>query len=247
MLTLVTVLTLLSLTPSQQMQAQARLKEGQELLERERPAEAAAAFRDAIRLDRLLVMAHYGLGQASMAQKDWPEAVRAFGAARSSFDELVASDVTARLQRDQQRDDRVRELQDRISDMNTRATGGTVRATRNREARQTQWETEIALLQRAGRDGARAPELPPGIVLALGSAYFRNGQLADAEREYRAALRSRPMLGEAHNNLAVVLLLTARPQEARDAVEAARRSGFAVAQGLVRDIEAALATASTGR
>ena len=38
---------------------------------------------------------------------------------------------------------------------------------------------------------------PPVLSLALGSAYFRSGQLADAEREYRAALDVKPKLGRA--------------------------------------------------
>ncbi len=42
--------------------------------------------------------------------------------------------------------------------------------------------------------------------MALGSAYFRNGTLPDAEREYREALKIDSQVGEAHNNLAVVCL-----------------------------------------
>ena len=230
---------------SEQLQAQRWLKEGQELLDRERPAEAAVAFREAIRLDRLMVMAYYGLGQAEMAQKEYPSAVRAFLAAREAFDERLSSQVARRFERDQARDDRVRSLQDTINETTVRATGGSVRATRTRESRVAQWEMEIAQLQRAQRDDAQPkPELPPGIPLALGSAYFRSGQLADAEREYQGVLKARPRLGEAHNNLAVVLLLTARPVEAREHAEAARKCGFAVAPGLVRDIASALETAS---
>jgi tetratricopeptide (TPR) repeat protein len=232
-------------SPSEQIQAQRWLKEGQDLLDRERPAEAAVAFREAIRLDRLLVMAHYGLGQSEMALKEYPAAVRAFLAARESFDERLSSHQVRRFERDQASDDRVRALQDNINETTVRATGGSVRATRNREARIAQWEMEIAQLQRAQRDDAhQKSEFPPGMTLALGSAYFRSGLLADAEREYLAVLKARPKQGEAHNNLAVVLLLTARPLEAREHAEAARKCGFEVAPGLVRDIEAALATAS---
>ena len=43
----------------------------------------------------------------------------------------------------------------------------------------------------------------PGISVALGSAYFRNGTPPDAEREYREALKIDSQVGEAHNNLGV--------------------------------------------
>ena len=63
-------------------------------------------------------------------------------------------------------------------------------------------------------DAVRTP--PPGLIFALGSAYFRSGRIADAEREYRAALDADPKLGEARVNLAVVLLMTGRPAAARE-------------------------------
>ena len=50
--------------------------------------------------------------------------------------------------------------------------------------------------------------------MTLGSAYFRTDAMADAEREYRAALAVDPKLGEAHSNPAVVCLLTGRYPEA---------------------------------
>ena len=52
--------------------------------------------------------------------------------------------------------------------------------------------------------------VPAWVSLALGSAYFRSGQLEDAEREYKAAIAADPRAGEAHNNLAVVYFETNR-------------------------------------
>ena len=74
------------------------------------------------------------------------------------------------------------------------------------------------------RDGA-APITPTYISVALGSAYFRTNAFADAEREWRAALQVDPKLGEAHNNLAVVLMLTGRFDEAEREVDLAEKSG----------------------
>ena len=83
------------------------------------------------------------------------------------------------------------------------------------------------------------PELPPGLNVALGSAYFRSGRIADAEREYRAALAAEPKLGEARINLAVVLLMTGRPADAREQIALARKSGAKVPAGLEKDVERA--------
>ena len=44
--------------------------------------------------------------------------------------------------------------------------------------------------------GDRRPA-PAGLLLSLGSADFRSGRIADAEREYRAAIAAQPKLGEA--------------------------------------------------
>jgi Flp pilus assembly protein TadD len=97
-------------------------------------------------------------------------------------------------------------------------------------------EIQIAALDRMR--GARSSNLDPpaSLLLALGSAYFRNDQWAEAEREYRAAIRADAKLGEARNNLAVVLLLTDRPAEAMTEVQLAEKSGYRVATQLKNDI-----------
>jgi len=88
-------------------------------------------------------------------------------------------------------------------------------------------------------DAVRTP--PPGLIFALGSAYFRSGRIADAEREYRAALDADPKLGEARVNLAVVLLMTGRPAAAREQIALAKKAGAKVPAGLEKDVERALA------
>ena len=64
--------------------------------------------------------------------------------------------------------------------------------------------------------------------LSLGSAYFRSGKMADAEREYKAAIAVDSRFGEAHNNLAVVYLETNRLAEAEAALKDAKKAGFKV-------------------
>lgn len=243
---LLAVLLLAGPSP-ESVQAQQKLKDGQKLMTTERFEEAAQAFREAIALDPLLMMAHYGLGQAHMALKQYPSAIVAFKGAREAFEKRAAERVTGRFANDSAREDRIRDLRDKIRTNQERQLPSDSREARERDRRVQQWEMEINQLQRSTQDPARLPELPPGLPLALGSAYFRSGQMADAEREYRAAIALQPKLGEPHNNLAVVLLLTGRAPEAQAELKLAEKAGFKVAPGLRQDVEKALASAPAGR
>jgi Flp pilus assembly protein TadD len=80
--------------------------------------------------------------------------------------------------------------------------------------------------------------VPSFVSMALGSAFFRLGRLADAEREYKATVAADPKTGEAYSNLAVVYLETGRFDEAEKAVKAAEKSGFKVNPMLKDDIKA---------
>jgi Flp pilus assembly protein TadD len=80
--------------------------------------------------------------------------------------------------------------------------------------------------------------VPPYILTALGSAYFRTGAFPEAEREWREALAVDPSVGEIHNNLAVVLMLTKRFDEAEKEIQLAEKNGFRVSQGLKDDLKA---------
>jgi Flp pilus assembly protein TadD len=89
---------------------------------------------------------------------------------------------------------------------------------------------------RRGRGGDRS-RTPAEVSLALGSAYYRNGQAADAEREWLAAVQVNAKLGEAHNNLAVLYLTSGRKREAQNALQAAERARFRVHPQLKADIQ----------
>lgn len=240
MLWFLAALLLLGPTP-ESIQAQARLKEGQRLMASEKFEQAAQAFQEAIRLVPPLVMAHYGLGQARMALKEYPAAVTAFRGAREAFHKRAAENVSRRMENENARQDRIVALRDKIRENQERQLPAGSAAAQLRDRRVQQWEMEISTLQRSQNELQTIPELPPGLSLALGSAYFRSGQLADAEREYRAALAVQPRLGEPRNNLAVVLLLTGRPAEAKEQLAIAEKNGFKVSAALRKDVEAALA------
>ena len=81
---------------------------------------------------------------------------------------------------------------------------------------------------------------PAWLSLALGSAYFRANDTANAEQEYRQAIAVNPKLGEAHSNLAVLCLMSGRAKEAQDEIDAAEKAGFAVNPQLKADVRAAL-------
>jgi tetratricopeptide (TPR) repeat protein len=222
------------------VQAKERLKEGQRLLSKDSFEEAAKAFQQAIELDPLLMMAHHGLGKARMALKEYPAAIAAFEAARDAFHKSAAGSADRRTQAASAREDRIRLLERQIRDAPERS--GVVGS---REGGQRQMvEAELQELERLREEDKRPPQPPPGLLLSLGSAYFRSGRLADAEREYRAAIDAQPTLGEARSNLAVVLLITGRPAEAKEQLKLAEKSGFKPPSGLKGDIDAALAKAS---
>ena len=50
--------------------------------------------------------------------------------------------------------------------------------------------------------------VPAGLMLGLGSAHFRSGQRAEAQAAFQEAVKIDPKLGPAHNNLAVMYMLT---------------------------------------
>jgi Flp pilus assembly protein TadD len=78
--------------------------------------------------------------------------------------------------------------------------------------------------------------IPAFVSVALGSAYFRAERLVDAEREYKAAIEVDDRAGEAHNNLAVVYMMTDRFEQSEREMKLAEKSGFPVNPGLKQDL-----------
>jgi tetratricopeptide (TPR) repeat protein len=225
--------------PASRVEAMEHVRQGQRLLAAESYQRAADEFRIAIDLDERLFSAHYGLGQAQMGLRDYAEAVKAYQAARRVFEEDRATTAASRLEADQARDDQIRALRDAIREAQSNQPTGGISGRAIRQASiVSHMEMQIQALERM-RSARTSTEPPAALSLALGSAFFRNNQLSDAEREYRAAVKADPKLGEARNNLAVVLLLTGRAGEASSEVKQAEKSGFKVQAQLKKDIEAA--------
>jgi Tfp pilus assembly protein PilF len=218
------------------VEAMRHLRVGQEHMHAEQWDRAEAEFRAAIKLEPTLETAHYNIGQVYMATKRFPAAVAAYLACRDAFVSNSARLATNDLATERQIADQIRELEDekallaagRVKSM---LSGGPAELDRR----------ITDLRSRRFRDVKAAPVTPAWISLALGSAYFRSGSMADAEREYRETLKADPKIGEAHNNLAVVYLQTGRDAEADAEIRAAEKSGFRVNPQLKEDVKKALA------
>ena len=198
---------------------------GQEHMAAERFDLASEAFTNAIDKDPLLSVAHYQLGQAYMNLRRYGSAIQAYKRCLDAMARLHALEESSKFQVDKQREDEIRELRIEVSQLkNLSPLKRNVLDQRLRalEQQRANWNPEFR---------------PPAFVLlALGSAYFRNGELAPAEEEWEAAIAADPKYGEAHNNLAVVYMMTMRKKEAENAVKAAEKSGFRVNPQLKEDI-----------
>ncbi len=208
---------------------------GMESLLAEKYDVAETEFKAAVAIDPLYDAAFYGLGQVYMATKRYPDALKAYLASRDAFKAATAAEALAGTEVDRRLRDQIQALKDNERNL-TRLTG------QNPSAQQTidQIREQIQQLEsrKSRRSGASPPPVPAGVSMAIGSAYFRLNDLANAEKEYRAAIEVKPAFGEAHSNLAVVYLVTGRATEAETEVKAAEKAGFRVNPKLKEDIAA---------
>jgi tetratricopeptide (TPR) repeat protein len=217
-------------------------------LESEHYREAVDEFHAAVQLDGRLVIAHYGLGQAYMALKEYPEAVRAYLGCRRAFDEDARDEVDHRSGWEQRRNSEIRAIEDQLAIAESGAPGGgglPQRPTAFSAGNPTRLRQQLdSLRTRQSRAATGALDTPPWISVALGSAYFRNGAVADAEREYLAALKVDPTVAEAHFNLAVLYLSTNRADDATRELAVVEESGMNVPEDLRADIARLRGTAT---
>ncbi len=194
--------------------------------ERVRAADWDAAeteLRAAIELAPTLELAHYDLGQVYMTTRRFPEAVAAFLACRDAFNTNVSRRARRDSQADRQLEDHIRSLEE---ERDLLATGRTSLTILGGPAALDRRVAELRSRRTPYKGGVPPP--PAWIEVALGSAYFRSGAMADAEREYRAAIVADPGVGEAHSNLAVVYLTTGRAADADAEITLAEKAGFNV-------------------
>jgi tetratricopeptide (TPR) repeat protein len=218
----------------QQALALQHLQTGEQALQIERWEEAQREFKAAIQLDPLLELAYYGLGRAYMGARQHAEAVQAFRRCRDVFFSNARDRLANNVEAERRLEDQIRNLQDYRRTLESGRT-----RTYNTAATITRLDSEIAQLETARRRGnSTAPETPPYISTALGSALFRTGAFPEAEQEWRNAVAVDPTIGEVHNNLAVVYMLTGRFDEAEREVKLAEKNGFKVREGFKQDLKA---------
>jgi tetratricopeptide (TPR) repeat protein len=99
-------------TPREHIEATRHLRLGQENLRAEHWDKAETEFRAAIKLDPLLELAHYGLGQTHMALKRFTDAVQDFANCRDAFRQQVGNAATSKLQAEQRVLEQIQQLED---------------------------------------------------------------------------------------------------------------------------------------
>jgi len=152
---------------------------------------------------------------------------------RNLFQENVADEQSQQLTYDRRLADQIQSKREELQALQS----GRVRMT-NPTSSIDRVRNELSQLERLRhRSRGAAGALPPFILTALGSAYFRSNNFADAEREWRAAVAIDPDIGEIHNNLAVVCMLTNRFEQAEQEVSLAEKAGFKVNPQLKADIQ----------
>jgi Tfp pilus assembly protein PilF len=211
---------------------------GWESLRTEAWAEAIREFEQAISINRKFKLAYYGLGRARMGLKQFKDAASAYEMCRTLYQAQASENFGNSLDADRIRQDDQQQLQIAISQL---SRGPQSQTTQNQIQQLRNQQQRIQLKRDAGRDVSIASTIPAFVSLALGSAYFRDERVADAEREYKAAIDADPKAGEAHNNLAVVYMLTGRFDDSEREIKAAESSGYRVNPQLKDDLKKARA------
>lgn len=213
-------------------------RNGQALLQSEQFEEAAAEFQRAIELDPLLLVAHYDLGRTDMALHRYPEAVRAYLACVDIVEGINHAGIREREALERQRQDELNELRDSLTAVRTGKIKNVAAGPMT-----MQMEERIRVLEQLRFDGSGDVAIPAELHLGLGSAYFRQNLLVEAEQAYLHAVRANDRLGAAHNNLAVIYMLTGRYPQAHASIRSAEKAGFRVDARLKSDLDAREAAA----
>lgn len=235
----VLLLALAAASPAQELleqqrrdEARQRYRAGEEYMLSEAFEEAAREFKAATELDPGFVLAYYSLGQARMALKRYPEAVEAYTTSRDLILREASLDRRARADLDRRRRNEIQELEDSL----VRVRSGLIKGAT--QGQQIVLEQRISMLKdnqmRGDHGGLR---MPAELSLGLGSAYFRLGRLDQAEQHYRAAIAVDRKMGAAHNNLAVICMLTGRFDDATREIQAAEKAGFTVSSQFKQDLK----------
>lgn len=221
-------------SPADDQLANTHYRAGWEYLAHEAWAEAAREFKAAVEINPQFKLAYYGLGRANMGQKQFHDAIPAYEKCRELYLAQASRNFSSKGEADRIIADDVMQIDMAIQ----RLSSGPQSPQRQAQVAQLQMQKQRLENRTRGLDTlSLTSAVPPFVSLALGSAYFRSERMADAEREYKAALAVDPKSGETHNNLSVVYLMTGRYDDAAREVKAAEKAGFHVNPNLKDDIE----------
>ena len=206
---------------------------GWDLMRGEKFEAAVKAFQQSVEIDPEFENAWFGLGRSHLALKQFVSATSALTRCRDLYLAQAGRQFTTQHEAQRYRNDRILEIDEMIrqvqSGPQTLAAQDQLRQLQNRRR---DIQENIA----RGNSMTIDNSVPAWVSLSLGSAYFRSGKLADAEREYKAAIAADRRAGEALNNLAVVYLETQRYELARTTLDAAKKTGFKVNPELERAV-----------
>lgn len=213
------------LTPADRERARTYNRLGWDEMTAESWENAARAFQQAIDIDAAFEDAHYGLGRANIALKDYVAAIAVLTECRNLYQARSGRQFSNQQDAQRHRFDRLTEIDEQIRQVQSRQP---TQQSQDLLRQLNNQRRDVQNAMQGGNDGTLAIAVPPWVSLSLGSAYFRSGRMKDAEREYKAAVSADPKFGEAHNNLAVVYLETGRIKDADASIRAAKKAGFRV-------------------
>lgn len=212
-------------TPPDRQRARTHNRLGWELMTAESWEGAAREFQQAIAIDRTFEDAHYGLGRAHIALRQYVLAIETLTTCRQLYIAQAGKQFASQQDAQRYRQDRITEIDEQIRQVQA------MPPTAQQQDLLRQLNNQRRDIQNAITKGSGMSidaTVPPWVSLSLGSAYFRSGKLTDAEREYKSALVVDSKFGEAHSNLAVVYFETGRVAEAEESLKSAKKAGFKV-------------------
>jgi Flp pilus assembly protein TadD len=220
-------------TPDDRRLALAHYRSGEELMRSEQYEEAVREFGRAVERDPLLLIARYNLGYSLMALKRYAEAAHAYEACVDTVEAINSSSSRERDQLERQRQDEVHNLKEALNAVQSNKIKGAQVGPESLRI-----EERIRVLEQLSFADRVQTRTPPEVYLGLGSAYFRQSAFPEAERAYLQAVREDKKMGAAHNNLAVLYMLSGRLSQAQEALQSAERAGFRVDPRLKADLTA---------
>lgn len=210
-----------------------------EAMHRESWDEATKEFQAALDADEKFALAYYGLGRAEMGRKNFQKAIAAYSDCKKLYIRLGGERYGNQMDYKRRIEDRMLEYETALQQAQQVSSGKA--ASQSQQLYVTELRSQLQQLQlakdRTDSNVTIDATVPYFVPMALGAAYFRAGQFADAEREYNEAIKTNPSSGETHNNLAVLYLTTDRLADAERAIARAEETGFKVNPGLKDDIK----------